>query len=110
MIELSVVRDVVAIFGVIAGFTYYVINVRYSQRMQQIQLETRQSQLFMPIYMQYYEKDFLKNYRDIVSNWEWSDYNDFMEKYGPNTNPEAFAAASNVLVFFHAICARALKQ
>jgi len=28
MIELSVVRDLVAIFGVMAGFTYYAVTVR----------------------------------------------------------------------------------
>jgi hypothetical protein len=39
MIELSVVRDLVAIFGVIAGFSYYVLTVRNAQRNQQHQLE-----------------------------------------------------------------------
>jgi len=46
-VTLQMVRDVVAIFGVIAGFTYYVLTVRNSQRMQKMQLETRQAQLSM---------------------------------------------------------------
>jgi hypothetical protein len=50
MIELSVVRDLVAIFGVIAGFTYYVLTVRNNQENQRQQLETRQAQLYMQIY------------------------------------------------------------
>lgn len=50
MIELSVVRDLVAIFGVIAGFTYYVLTVRNNQENQKQQLETRQAQLYMQIY------------------------------------------------------------
>jgi hypothetical protein len=50
MIELSTIRDLVAIFGVIAGFSYYVITVRTNQRNQQNQLETRQAQLFWNIY------------------------------------------------------------
>jgi hypothetical protein len=28
MVELSVIRDLLAIFGVIAGFSYYVLTVR----------------------------------------------------------------------------------
>jgi hypothetical protein len=32
MIELSVIRDLVAIFGVIGGFTYYVWNVRNAEK------------------------------------------------------------------------------
>ena len=31
-VTLQIVRDVVAIFGVIAGFSYYVLTVRNSQR------------------------------------------------------------------------------
>jgi len=32
MIELSIIRDLVAIFGVIAGFTYYVMTVRQTEQ------------------------------------------------------------------------------
>ena len=35
MVELSVVRDIVAIFGVIAGFTYYVLTVRNTSKVSQ---------------------------------------------------------------------------
>ena len=52
MIELDVIRDLVAIFGVIAGFSYYVMTVRINQKNQELmlkaqqqQLETRQAQL-----------------------------------------------------------------
>ena len=64
MIELSTIRDLVAIFGVIAGFSYYVLTVRANQRNQEIAMknqelmlkaqqqtvETRQAQLFMQVY------------------------------------------------------------
>ena len=40
---LSMVRDIVAILGVVGGFTYYVMTVRASQRNQRHQLETRQA-------------------------------------------------------------------
>ena len=43
MIELSVIRDLVAIFGVIAGLSYYLITVRNQNR-------ARQAQLLMNIY------------------------------------------------------------
>ena len=57
MIELSVIRDLVAIFGVIGGFTYYALTVRNAQRTRELTLkaqeqtlETRQAQMFMQIY------------------------------------------------------------
>ena len=40
---LQIVRDFVAIFGVIAGLTYYIMNVRNARK-------ARQTQLYMPIY------------------------------------------------------------
>jgi hypothetical protein len=59
MVELSVIRDLVAIFGVIAGFSYYVLTVRANKRNQQLMLQaqqqtlvTRQAQFFMQIYNQ----------------------------------------------------------
>jgi len=60
-VTLQMVRDVVAIFGVIAGFTYYVLTVRSSQRTQRQQLETRQAQLFMQLYRLYDTKDFMED-------------------------------------------------
>jgi hypothetical protein len=88
MIELSFIRDLVTIFGVIAGFSYYVLTVRASQRNQELvlkaqqqALETRQAQLFMEMY---------NNWKDIdrsiieneVINWEYEDPRDWFEKYG----------------------------
>lgn len=82
---LQVVRDFVAIFGVIAGLTYYVMTVRNQNR-------TRQAQLFMPIYSRFQEKDFMRQYSDITNIWDWKDFNDFSEKYGPTNNPEAYSS------------------
>jgi len=86
MIELSVIRDLVAIFGVIAGFSYYVLTVRNAQRNQQQQLETRQTELFM----QFNDRRArLRNvWNEIYYDWSWRDYEDFMRKYGPESNPE----------------------
>jgi hypothetical protein len=81
LVMLQVVRDLVAIFGVIAGFTYYVLTVRNSQRNQQMQLETRQAQLFMQVYTQWRDPDRL---RLLAKSYqmEWDDYYDFQKKYG----------------------------
>ena len=46
-------RDLIAIFGVVVGFTYYVMTVRNSQRMQKTQLNTRQARLFMQLLIIY---------------------------------------------------------
>jgi len=75
MIELSTIRDLVAIFGVIAGFTYYVLTVRH-------QNSSRKAQLFMEMYRDFKRPDVQKAFHDIVNVWQWESFEDFQEKYG----------------------------
>jgi len=87
---LQVVRDLVAIFGVIAGFTYYVMVVRNSQRMQQLQLETRKAQLYMQLFMRITSEEFVKKSIDLL-RLEYDNVDEFMEKLllGPDSSLHA---------------------
>jgi hypothetical protein len=98
MIELSVIRDLVAIFGVIAGFSYYVLTVRHNQRNQEImiknqelQLETRQAQLYMSLLSRWNTAEFSRQRYDSY-NMEWTDLDDFREKYNRRNNSDIFAS------------------
>lgn len=95
MIELGMIRDIVAIFGVIAGFTYYVMTVRNAQRNQQHQLETRQAQLFTQLALGITTTEGMRKYMEVL-NWEWEDYHDFEMKYGSDNNPQAFAMRMSI--------------
>ena len=88
---LQVVRDLVAIFGVIAGFTYYVLTVKNTQKNQQLQLETRQAQLYMALLDRWNTKEFSKQRYDSYS-MEWTDLDDFREKYNRRNNSDIFAS------------------
>jgi hypothetical protein len=99
MIELSTIRDLVAIFGVIAGFSYYVLTVRTSQKNQQMQLETRQSQLFMQLFQYHIDKDRWKD-RWMLTEMQWDDYDDFTRKYDSSVNIENFAQRYNQWYFW----------
>ena len=90
MVELAflqVVRDIVAIGGVVAGFTYYVITIRNQSR-------TRQAQLLMNLYESYRSTESRRQSLEIHS-WKWKDPNDFFEKYGQQVNPDARAITKN---------------
>ena len=99
MIELSTIRDLVAIFGVIAGFSYYVLTVRNNQRNQAHQLETRRAQLYMTMFNTINNQEIWKLIHEI-SEYNYTDYDDFMQKYGPTHNPEAFEKLTKVWWFF----------
>ena len=100
MIELSVFRDLVTIFGVIAGFSYYILTVRNSQRNQQQQLETRQAQLFMQIYDRWSSREITKMEYEF-RNWEWEDFDDYMRKY--NSDVESFSLRSVIGKYYEGI-------
>ena len=92
-----------AIFGVIAGFTYYEIVVRNSQRNQKHQLETRQAQLFMNLYETWSTPEFRKR-----SNWvnhviEYEDSEDFHSKYGRTGDQDSFADWASVDAYYEGI-------
>jgi len=83
--------------GIIASILYYTSVLRNANKTRELQLkaqehatETRQAQLFM----QFYNKASTKEYMAIENNlidWEFNNPQDFLEKYGPVTNPEAFS-------------------
>jgi hypothetical protein len=77
--------------ALIVGIAYYLIIMRNSQRNQQMQLETRQAQLFMQLADTYVEQGYRSTALEMLSDkWSWEDFDDFLKKYGPEANPEAW--------------------
>ena len=53
-------------------------------------METRQLQLYTTMLNASQSKEYYRSYLDFMYNQEWEDYDDFMRKYGPVSNPEAY--------------------
>lgn len=95
MAELSVIRDLIACFGVIAGFSYYVLTVRATRKNQRMQLEARKAQLYSQVYSWFVETEAMVEYMEML-NWEWTDYADFERKYGSDNNVLEYAKRSRI--------------
>ena len=102
MIEISLIRDLVAIFGVIAGFSYYVLTVKATRRNQEQQLETRQAQLYMQIFNRFASEEGTNRALEILES-EWKDYEDFNNKYGSDNNREWASKRNHVFMEHDAI-------
>jgi len=107
MIELSIIRDLVAIFGVIAGFTYYVLTVRNAQRTRELTLraqeqalDTRQAQLVMNLVNTVRSTDFRRQWHTLF-RLEWRDYQDFQEQYEEDI--EIISAWTSVVRFYECV-------
>jgi len=72
---------IVSVLGLAASITYYAIVVSNANKTQQQQLETRQAQLFMPIFNQFQNHENMAIWLNIVLDWEWEDYDDFRNKF-----------------------------
>ena len=92
---LSIFRDIVAILGVVGGFTYYVMNVRATKINQRHAEETRKVQLMLGIEQNIRGQD-LDDWQ-IVMNIEWTDYDDFISKYGYDKNREIYNKRMKVM-------------
>ena len=111
MVDLVLIETVSYIAGALGVFVaavFYVLNLRISQRNQELALkaqqqtlETRQAQLFQSIYSRFSTKEVLSDLTTIMT-WEWRDYDDFMSKYGPG-NPEAYLSFWELANFFEGL-------
>ena len=95
MVELSVIRDIIACFGVLAGFSYYVLTVRASQRNMRQTLETRQISLIDNMVTRSMSEQGFKNFFELL-RYEWKNFEDFEKKYGSENNVEATAKRFSV--------------
>jgi hypothetical protein len=80
----------VAATGVLVAAAYYVMNIRTTQRNMKQTLETRQTQLFMDYSKRIIAPEFQDTMRELIQKWSWTNFDDFMHKYGPDDNPEAW--------------------
>jgi len=92
---LQVVRDLVAIFGVIAGFSYYVLAVQNA-------LKARKTQLLLQLKLKQLDLELIQNYLDLME-CEWDDFDDFTRKYDSSVNPTHYAKRYQVWSFLDGI-------
>jgi len=79
---------------------YYTLTLRYTRRNQDLQLETRQGQLFMQIYSQWNSMEMGREYQRVMDS-EWTDIDDFLEKH--YTDIESKTGFRTVARFFEGI-------
>ena len=96
MIELSTIRDLVAISGVLIALGYYIINIR-NQRV------TRQTQLLMNLYETYRSPEFIHDWDQVIWRFEFNDWEDAMRKLHPLNNPEERKVWFSVGLFFNGV-------
>ena len=101
--SINAVSGIVAAMGVLVGVVFAVLEVRSLVRQRETDVETRQAQLFMQIYDHNYKEDFLSDENEILFHWKWKDFDDFMEKFGPQMNVAAFNKWDSMGTYFRGV-------
>jgi len=95
MIQIEYLPIVLTGIGIIASILYYTSVLRNANK-------TRQTQIFMNLYEVYRSVEFRRLWYG-TSSWSWTSYDDFMNKYGWETNPEAFSVLHSILGYFEGV-------
>jgi hypothetical protein len=95
MVSVETISIVFTGLSVSLAAFYYINTLRNAQRTQQMQLETRQTQIFMQIFQQLNSEASMTTWAEL-HNLEFDDYEDFMRKYDSSINPENFGKRGHI--------------
>ena len=93
----------IAAASVVVGVLNSILMSRRAERHRQTDIETRQARLFMQIYDHYNDREFAKMLAESQWLWEWDDDDDGWEKYGPETNIDAYSTWASVFNYFKGV-------
>ena len=89
-ISIQTLLTYLTLISVPVGVFYHIMTLRNTRKNQELQLETRQAQLFMDVYRDFKRPEIQKAFNNIVYDWEWDSIEEFTEKYGRSNNYEEF--------------------
>jgi len=111
MVEITyqMVLSTLQTIGLLVGIVYYLFIMRNSQRTRELALiaqeqalETRQTQIFMQLYLQINSEETYKAWAELV-NLEISDYDEYLQMYDSSSNPAFFGKRAHLWYSFNTI-------
>ncbi|MHA2428991.1 MAG: DUF4760 domain-containing protein [Candidatus Hermodarchaeia archaeon] len=90
MVDATFVLNLVETVGILIGVTIAVKQLRDIDETNERDLETRQTQLQLNILAQTRTTNFISRYMQLVYGQEYNTYEEWIEKYGPRTDPESY--------------------
>lgn len=81
MIDVQTISIVIAATSVVVAAISVLIETRKAEKQRKIEIETRRANLFIQLYQQWCNTEFVNYWMDVRNRWEWKDYDDFRKKY-----------------------------
>ena len=103
MIDVQTISMASAAIGILIGVVNWIRKSSTAEKQRQTEIETRQAQLFMQIYDHFNATEFSIQYVKILFHWEWKDFEEWWQKYGPETNVEENAAFASAARYYEGV-------
>ncbi|UCH03560.1 MAG: hypothetical protein JSW05_08135 [Candidatus Thorarchaeota archaeon] len=94
-LDLQTFSILIAAMSVVVGVIMSILSLRNFTK-------SRQASVFLEFHKQV-DKEFLEDMSEIIVQWDWTSYSDFRAKYGPRTNPSAYAKFLYIGSFFNSM-------
>jgi hypothetical protein len=101
MIGLQTILTYLTLIAVPVGVFYHILTLYNTRKNQQLQLETRQAQLFMQLYNRM-DDEFMDSWHELNTT-KIESFEDYWEIYDPDKNRDKYRRLMNVLTFFSGI-------
>lgn len=101
-VSLQTLLTYLTFISVPVGVFYHIMTLRNTKKNQELQLETRQAQLFMNLFESFRSLEFRRLWHQVMV-YDWKDGSDWEERFNERTNPEAIASFTSVMSFFTGI-------
>jgi hypothetical protein len=102
MVSFEFIALVLTGLGLTASIIYYANILSNANKTQQLQLETRQAQLFMSLFDTLRSSEFRMQWHTVEA-LEWKDYDEFHDKYNPEKEPEILSAVTSLMEYFEGV-------
>ena len=100
MTDIQTILTYLTLISIPIGVFYHIMTLRNTSKNQQMQLETRQAQLFMGLYQTFRSPEFVRNWDHVIWRLEFKDWEDAAEKLHPVNNPDERTIWFSVGMFF----------
>jgi len=93
--DIETISVVIAAASVVVGVVNHIVTSRQANTIQQ-------TQLFMDLYAQMRNKEFIRDTRELTS-WKWDSFEDFRKKYGSRADKDANSLFVSTSYFFDGV-------
>jgi len=97
------IASVIGIVGLAIGIANNYLSGQREKKTTDVTRTIAEDERFMELYNASREPEFQRTMAEVLYQYQWTDYNDFQSKYGPEVNVDAWAKVQSLAQYFEGI-------